>query len=431
METAALARYQRQLLERMLRHARDTVPAYRTRLDPVFDGSDRFRMEAWRALPLLTRTDISRDNEAFHMPAIPPELQPVVWSQTMGTTGTPLGIPRTRLSQMVAACFVERRSRWHAIDSRLPLGIIRFVSGPEADFPEGNTQKGWSYANPGAHLHSLSVRTTVDQQIDWLYRRRPAYLQLYPSIAAEIAAQIGRDGQAIGLRKVFTFGETVSPEQRSIVKAAFGADLIDTYSASEVGTIAVQCPATESYHIMAEGNFVEVLDEAGAPAAPGAPGRVVVTPIYNTAMPLVRYDIGDYAETLDEPCRCGRSLPRLRRIMGRSRHVFRFADGSVRWPNIHTGDLMAIVPLREFQVVQHSPSDIELRFERIAGREEAVDHDALAALAKRDLHSSVSIRVTEMPTIPRTPGGKFERYLSHVGPDHGAPRGVSGREAGA
>jgi phenylacetate-CoA ligase len=166
---------------------------------------------------------------------------------------------------------------------------------------------------------------------------------------------------------------------------------------------------------MAEGNFLELLDDAGAPVEPGSPGRVVVTPIYNTAMPLVRYDIGDFAEAIDEPCPCGRTLPRLRRIMGRSRQMFRFSDGSVRWPNVHTGDLTAIVPLREFQFVQHSATDIELRFERIAGREDAVDRDALAELVRRDLHPSVGIRVTEMSTIPRAPGGKFERYLSHVG----------------
>jgi phenylacetate-CoA ligase len=259
------------------------------------------------------------------------------------------------------------------------------------------------------------VRSTVDEQIDWLRRRRPAYLQLYPSVAAEIAARIGEQGAAFGIRKIFTFGETVSDDQRAIVRSALGANLIDTYSASEVGTIAVQCPASDTYHVMAEGNFLELLDEAGAPVEPGSPGRVVVTPIYNTAMPLVRYDIGDFAEAIEGPCPCGRTLPRLRRIMGRSRQMFRFADGSVRWPNVHTGDLTAIVPLREFQIVQHSATDIELRFERIAGHTEVVDLDALAGLARRDLHPSISIRVSELERIPRAPGGKFERYMSHVG----------------
>lgn len=421
MPADALLRYQHGLLERMLRHARAEVPAYATRLGAVFDGEGRFLVERWRDLPLLTKTDISRDNDSFQPPAIPPELQPVINHQTMGTTGTPLSVPRTRLSLVVAACFVERRSRWHDIDSSLPLAMIRFVSGTEADFPEGRSQKGWSPTHPDADIHTLSVRSTVDEQIDWLRRRRPAYLQLYPSVAAEIAARIGKDGAALGIRKIFTFGETVSDDQRAIVKSALGADLIDTYSASEVGTIAVQCPASDSYHVMAEGNFLELLDDAGAPVEPGSPGRVVVTPIYNTAMPLVRYDIGDFAEAIEGPCPCGRTLPRLRRIMGRSRQMFRFADGSVRWPNVHTGDLTAIVPLREFQFVQHSATDIEFCFERIAGHAGVVDFDALETLVRRDLHPGVSIRVSELETIPRAPGGKFERYLSHVGAGRKAP----------
>ena len=422
MPPDALLRYQHGLLERMLRHARSEVPAYASRLDGVFDKEDRFRPERWRDLPLLTKTDISRDNDSFQPPSIPPDLQPVIHHQTMGTTGAPLSVPRTRLSLVVAACFVERRSRWHDIDPSLPLGMIRFVSGTEADFPEGSSRKGWSPAHADADVHTLSVRASVEEQIDWLRRRRPAYLQLYPSVAAEIAAQIGEVGATLGIRKIFTFGETVSDDQRAIVGSSLRADLIDTYSASEVGTIAVQCPASDTYHVMAEGNFLELLDDAGAPVESGRPGRVVVTPIYNTALPLVRYDIGDFAEAIDGPCPCGRTLPRLRRVMGRTRQMFRFADGSVRWPNIHTGDLTAIVPLREFQFVQHAPTDIELRFERIAGRDDAVDIDALETLVRRDLHPGVSIRVTEMDKIPRAPGGKFERYLSHVGAGQPARR---------
>ena len=166
MPADALLRYQHGLLERMLRHARAEVPAYATRLGAVFDGEGRFLVERWRDLPLLTKTDISRDNDSFQPPAIPPELQPVIIHQTMGTTGTPLSVPRTRLSLVVAACFVERRSRWHDIDSSLPLAMIRFVSGTEADFPEGRSQKGWSPTHPDADIHTLSVRSTVDEQID-------------------------------------------------------------------------------------------------------------------------------------------------------------------------------------------------------------------------------------------------------------------------
>lgn len=60
------------------------------------------------------------------------------------------------------------------------------------------------------------------------------------------------------------------------------------YSANEVGYIALQCPRTEVYHVLSEGALVEVLDEHGQACAPGAIGRVVVTPLHNFAMPLFR-----------------------------------------------------------------------------------------------------------------------------------------------
>ena len=92
------------------------------------------------------------------------------------------------------------------------------------------------------------------------------------------------------------------------------------YSSQEVGYIALECPTGESYHVQAENVLVEVLDDQDRPCSPGDVGRVVVTALHNFATPLLRYDIGDYAE-VGAPCPCGRGLPALRRIMGRQRNM--------------------------------------------------------------------------------------------------------------
>ena len=127
-----------------------------------------------------------------------------------------------------------------------------------------------------------------------------------------------------GLREVRTLGEASTPDLRALCREAWGVPLVDVYSAEEVGYIALQCPEHEHYHVQAESVLVEILDERGAPAPPGETGRVVVTDLHNFAMPLVRYEIGDYAE-VGEPCACGRGLPVLRRIVGRVRNMLRDA----------------------------------------------------------------------------------------------------------
>jgi phenylacetate-CoA ligase len=87
------------------------------------------------------------------------------------------------------------------------------------------------------------------------------------------------------------------------------------YSANETGYLALQCPLSGHYHVQSETVLVEVLDEVGRACRPGETGAVVVTPLQNFAMPLLRYSLGDFAE-VGSPCACGRHLPVLKEILG-------------------------------------------------------------------------------------------------------------------
>jgi phenylacetate-CoA ligase len=89
-------------------------------------------------------------------------------------------------------------------------------------------------------------------------------------------------------------------------------------------------------------------------------GRVVVTSLYNYAMPLIRYEIGDLAEAGSDRARCRRGLPSLRRILGRYRNLFRFRDGTTVWPQ--QMGLGKFIAHKQFQVVQTNHDHIEIRY---------------------------------------------------------------------
>ena len=127
-----------------------------------------------------------------------------------------------------------------------------------------------------------------------------------------------------GSKTMVTF---VSPRK------VFKARLIDQYSANEVGQIACQCPHCKDYHINSETVLVEILDQEGAPVAPGETGRVVLTSFYNYAMPFIRYEIGDNAQVAKSKPDCRITLPRLTRIMGRYRNNFTLRDGRIIFPH--------------------------------------------------------------------------------------------------
>jgi hypothetical protein len=77
-------------------------------------------------------------------------------------------------------------------------------------------------------------------------------------------------------------------------------------------------------------------------------------------MPLLRFALGDYAEA-EAQCECGRGLPMLKRILGRSRNMLRLASGKIFWPSILGHEFREVAPVRQFQLVQWTLDDLELR----------------------------------------------------------------------
>jgi phenylacetate-CoA ligase len=210
-----------------------------------------------------------------------------------------------------------------------------------------------------------------------------------------------------------TFGEMTSEDMRAAVEEYFRMPPLDRYGSSEVGQISAMCPYSLKHHVTSELVLLEVVDEEGQPAEPGTTGRIIVTPFYSLAMPLIRYELGDYGVLSPEPCGCGRTLPVLERILGRSRNIFRFADGTSTWPVLLSRDFQVFVPNRQFQVVQLTHREVEFRYVP-AAEDQANDLPALTAYLRSRMHPSLSVRLAAVAAIPRSPGGKFEDCMSLV-----------------
>ncbi|MGH9650354.1 MAG: phenylacetate--CoA ligase family protein [Terriglobales bacterium] len=260
---------------------------------------------------------------------------------------------------------------------------------------------------------TLSMRADVDAQLEWLARQQPDYLLCYPSTLAELAGRSLTRGQRMPrLREVRTISEVLTPEIRELCEQAWGVPVTDTYSSQEVGQIALQCPAGTLYHVQSEALVVEVLDEEGRPCGPGELGRVVITTLHNFAMPLVRYDIGDYAE-IGSPCACGRGLPVLARIAGRARNLLVLADGRRYWPRLGSRNFVEVAPVLQAQYVQKDFDLIEVRLvvAQPLGREQ---EDRLRQMILPGLPPGMRIAFTYCDRISRGAGGKYEDFVSEV-----------------
>jgi phenylacetate-CoA ligase len=260
----------------------------------------------------------------------------------------------------------------------------------------------------------LAVTASTDQQVEWLERQQPDYLHAFATVAVDLLRHIReRGGGPRRLRYLTTFAETLAPEARALCREIWGIELVDIYSAREVGVIALQCPESEHYHVQSEGMLVEVLDERDRPCLPGEVGRVVVTPLHNFATPLIRYAIGDYAE-VGRPCSCGRGLPVLTRVLGRVRNMLTLPDGRRVWPRLSETRYDEVAPIRQYQIVQRARDRLEVRLaaERaLTATEEA----RLADLIRARLgHPGFQFDFSYHDRIARTAGGKYEDFRSEI-----------------
>jgi phenylacetate-CoA ligase len=335
---------------------------------------------------------------------------------TSGTTGVRLRHVSNELVSVAANAALTRMARWFGLDTARPMAAVRVhTEGEIPTYPDGAQYGGWSAASPEAVSYELDLRTPAAQQIEWLLRRKAPYLTTAPSNALALSYQLtSAQARDLGTEFVFAVGETVSEHARETVASRLGARMAGIYSCAEIGYIATECPAAPHYHLVAENAVVDIVGDDGRPAPPGVLGRVLVTGLHNYAMPFIRYAIGDVAAWGAAPCPCGRSLPVIAQVVGRTRSAFVFEDGRRMWPRLwDLRGIGAFMSFRELQMVQLDHRRIELRYvpDDLGG---AIDAASLAAYARQKFHPSVEIIPVPLAEIPRGPSGKFEQFISLV-----------------
>ncbi len=414
-----LLSWQRQRLESLLRHARETVPFYRTQLDPLFDDSGSIDWDAWTELPLLTRDDVLEQRDALLSTDVPADHGELEIRQTSGTTAKPIAVPRTRRAQLCSLGLYHRGFLWHGFDMTAKMAWIVPLDKSRAQYPDAERHDFWTVPAQllgiRGELVILNINAATDRQIDWLERERPRYLHTFPTNARALARNLLDSGRHLaGLERIMLVGETLADDDRVLCRRAFRADVIDSYGAIECGQIALQCPDALHYHVNGETVFLELVDSEGRPVEPGGVGEVVVTPLHNYAFPLIRYQLDDFAVS-GTACSCGRGLPVIAGIKGRSRHMFRFPDGTEVWPDVKTANLQRFLAPRQWQIAQVAPLEIEVRF--VPGDPAfRPDYAGMSAYIRALFGQDLTVRYSLVDSLLVTPGGKFHDYVCELQP---------------
>jgi phenylacetate-CoA ligase len=364
-------------------------------------------------LPLLTRRHLQTgSNTDTYCTATPKDHEPVSEIRSSGSTGEPACAKRTRISQLFWLAHTMREYLWQETDFTSAAAIVRASVNEYTELPNWGAPAAALFKTGPAQL--LPLRTDVKQQLAWIAQHKPHSLLVYPSVLDAMTREVKRTGQTFeNLTIIRTISETLTPHVRAEAEKTFGVKVFDNYSSQECGIIALECPVSRMYHVMADSLIVEVLDDNGRACREGDIGRIVVTDLHNFAMPLIRYVIGDYAE-VGGACACGRGLPTLKRIMGRERNLVRLPDGSRHWPHFGIAHFWEHVAVQQFQFVQHDLEHIEVRL--VVDKPATPEGEAgLRKLIQDELGHPFDLKFVYFDdALPRPPNGKLEEFICNV-----------------
>jgi len=256
-----------------------------------------------------------------------------------------------------------------------------------------------------------------------LRRLGPAYAYGYPTLIrhfVEECAAAGLDGRELEMNAVVSTGEILSPETRSALEAFFGCRVVNEYGCTESGILAFECEAG-TMHLIPSATYPEVVRHDGTPAPVGEMGEVVVSDLYGRILPLVRYRLHDRGVRTEEPCACGRELPRLRVDSGR---IDAFIQTPHRGP-VYDAILAYTVPktVQRFRAYQVARDHLTVDLMPGAGFDPETTPEECRARWEEALGPGMRVSTRVVGHIPYEVSGKLRYFVPMEGPAQTPPSG--------
>jgi phenylacetate-CoA ligase len=396
------------LVEYAHRHCR----THRERLEAVgMTRASDVTPESWSRIPILTKQEIRQQEEGLRSDRY--RVEDLVLAKTGGSTGTALRVYFDRSAQARHNAAALRSDRW----SGWELGMRKLVIW-------GNP--------PVARAIKARIRNALHDRIEYLDTMEIHDVSLKAFLSAcqrpePFAIQGHAHSIFIAARWLEDRGEmTIRPRaiiatsmmllvpERDTIERVFGCRVTDRYGCEEVGLIGCECEQHRGMHLTAEHLLVECLRDDGKPAAPGEEGRIVVTDLVNRGMPMIRYRVEDRGVLSGRACACGRRLPLLEKVTGRTADFLVRADRTlVAGVSLVERTLTAIPGLEQMQIVQEAIGLFSLRVVPTVGYGAATE-EALVGELRSVFGGETTIRIEKVAHIAPESSGKYRFSISKV-----------------
>lgn len=410
-------------LQAVLRRAYERVGLYRSRMQERGIRPEDIRsLRDLSRLPFTVKTDL-RDTYPFGLFASPME-EVVRLHASSGTTGKPIVVAYTKEDVEV---WTNAMARTLAACGLGPGDVVQNAYG-----------YGLFTGGLGVHYGAEALGATVipisggntDRQILVMKDFGVTAVCCTPSYFVHLmerAGELGVDLSSLPLRAGVFGAEPWTDSMRRRIEAASRIRAYDIYGLSEITGpgVASECYFQNGLHVFEDHFYPEIVDPAtGEPLPEGEEGELVLTTLSKRAMPMLRYRTRDITAFIPEPCACGRTLRRIRRISRRSDDMFIIRGVNV-FPSQIEAALLAVegtlphylIELTREKGLDRMEVQVEVTPEVFSDKIGALE--TLQARLERELENTLGlraeVRLVEPQTIQRSQG-KAKRLIDRREP---------------
>jgi len=405
--------FQWQELKKLLAHADTQVPYWKNIFAELKMTPENIRSyEDFLKLPIITKDDI----RANHPQMIAKNFLGKTWRKaTGGSTGAPLQLDYTPESFDWRVAISKRGYGWTGCEDGMRQAWIWGV-----DIGDPTLFKRFKVS---LHRWIFNMRYYNSFKFDDRQMRiclnsinqfKPEIIVGYTNPLYNFAYFVDQhDGIRFQPKSVIAASEKFHEYHREKLSQVFGCPVFNTYGCREFMLIAAECSEQKGLHLSVENLYIEIIREDGVSARPGEMGYVVITDLHNFGMPFVRYKIGDMAIASDRTCACGRGLPLIEDVVGRSMDMIRTLDGKVI-PGIYFPHLMKeFKGVKQFQVIQDALDKLMIKIVRTPDLKES-DFETMKKEIFKIMGTKIQIDFQFVADIPLTQTGKYRVTVSNL-----------------
>lgn len=413
-----IKRIQAQRVRKMVAHAYRSVPYYRDTMDRFGLKVEDFQdAEDLVKLPLIEPSQLQRDPEYFTSRAQP--ISHYIRLRTGGSTGDPRSVYHTPGAILQNAAHGERERCITASLVGRRFGYRETVIAS----PNCTAHKLQSFSQSHTfmphrlqiHRQYISLMDPTEKNVRLINEFRPDVIQSYGSYLGILFSHLVDTGKSFHQPRVISFSsDGLADSIRQLIQRQFGIPVFSTYQANEALKIGFECESHTGLHLNIDLYPVRIVDATGQDLPVGEDGEVVVSNLVNPATVLLNYRLGDRAAFLPRKCSCGRSLPMLSFIPGRSDDLITLSSGRI----IHPQSVRTIFTVEDqvwqYQIIQHKIDQFSIKIvaSNVADRQDL--RERVSAKFAERFGTEVTADISFVDSIDRTASGKFRPVISMV-----------------